>query len=290
MAAGGVAGALSGVDDTAEKPLQRQAQFAVCGPPSSFHVLVYAGFGLVPLGSRHYLTDHLANIVLNAFEERLKLRGAALDTPQVRLPLARHRRALYLGVHDLDQPDALVRGFQTLAFADDVFALQQHLDDRRAGGGVPRPVSFIASESSFSSSVFPAVSIAVSSVASVKRLGAGSFSSRLHVHHVLALTCLQDPAEAVCFGGVGLLRPAFASVSSARARRPAPSSPPAERRCRTCDTCRRASPFVIAVITVVTDQTWSSCQALSKTAANEIVDLALIFGQCALCRAKWVSG
>ncbi len=37
--------------------------------------------------------------------------------------------------------------------------------------GVPRPVSFMASESSFSSSVLPAVSMAVRSVASVKRLG-----------------------------------------------------------------------------------------------------------------------
>ena len=33
--------------------------------------------------------------------------------------------------------------------------------------GVPKPVSFIASESSFSSSVLPAVSMAVSRVASV---------------------------------------------------------------------------------------------------------------------------
>ena len=37
--------------------------------------------------------------------------------------------------------------------------------------GVPRPVSFMASESSLSSRVLPAVSIAVSSVPSVKRLG-----------------------------------------------------------------------------------------------------------------------
>ena len=41
--------------------------------------------------------------------------------------------------------------------------------------GVPSPVSFIASESSFSSSVFPAVSIAVSNVASVKRFGGRVF-------------------------------------------------------------------------------------------------------------------
>ncbi len=41
--------------------------------------------------------------------------------------------------------------------------------------GVPRPVSFIASESSFSSSVLPAVSIAVSSVASVNRFGGRVF-------------------------------------------------------------------------------------------------------------------
>ena len=44
--------------------------------------------------------------------------------------------------------------------------------------GVPRPVSFMASDSSFSSSVLPAVSMAVSSVASVKRLGARVFFFR----------------------------------------------------------------------------------------------------------------
>ncbi len=49
--------------------------------------------------------------------------------------------------------------------------------------GVPRPVSFIASESSFSSTARPAVSMAVSSVPSVKRgggrvrLGTGTTSS-----------------------------------------------------------------------------------------------------------------
>ena len=37
--------------------------------------------------------------------------------------------------------------------------------------GVPSPVSFMASESSFSSSVLPAVSMAVSRVPSVNRLG-----------------------------------------------------------------------------------------------------------------------
>ena len=41
--------------------------------------------------------------------------------------------------------------------------------------GVPRPVSFIASDSSFSSTVLPAVSMAVSSVASVRRLGGRVF-------------------------------------------------------------------------------------------------------------------
>ena len=41
--------------------------------------------------------------------------------------------------------------------------------------GVPRPVSFMASDSSFSSSVLPAVSMAVSSVPSVKRLGGRVF-------------------------------------------------------------------------------------------------------------------
>ena len=83
---------------------------------------------------------------------------------QVRFPLPGHGRALHLRVHHLDQPDALVRRLQALAAAHDVLALQQHLDDGRARGRVPSPVSFMASESSFSSSVLPAVSMAVSSV------------------------------------------------------------------------------------------------------------------------------
>ena len=41
--------------------------------------------------------------------------------------------------------------------------------------GVPSPLSFMASESSLSSSVFPAVSIAVNSVPSVNRFGARVF-------------------------------------------------------------------------------------------------------------------
>ncbi len=54
--------------------------------------------------------------------------------------------------------------------------------------GVPRPFSFMASESSFSSSVLPAVSMAVSSVASVKRLGARVFlRTALGVEDVLRL-------------------------------------------------------------------------------------------------------
>ena len=41
--------------------------------------------------------------------------------------------------------------------------------------GVPKPVSFMASESSFSSRVLPAVSIAVSRVPSVRRFGGRVF-------------------------------------------------------------------------------------------------------------------
>src|SRR5467141_599442 len=58
--------------------------------------------------------------------------------------------------------------------------------------GVPRPVSFMASESSFSSSVLPAVSIAVSSVASVKRLGGRvAFLHGVNFDHSLKLAFLK---------------------------------------------------------------------------------------------------
>ena len=53
--------------------------------------------------------------------------------------------------------------------------------------GVPRPVSFMASESSFSSSVLPAVSMAVSRVPSVDAWARGSSFQYLGIQHVLRL-------------------------------------------------------------------------------------------------------
>ncbi len=58
--------------------------------------------------------------------------------------------------------------------------------------GVPSPLSFIASESSFSSRVFPAVSMAVKSVPSVKTLGRpGLLAHGLDVGHILKLSFAQ---------------------------------------------------------------------------------------------------
>ncbi len=122
------------------------------------------------------LPHHLPHIIFDPLDERLQLRLAALDPLQIRFPLPGHRRTLHLRMHHLNQPDALVRRLQILPVAHDVFALQQHFDNRSARRRRPQPaVSFIASDSSFSSSVLPAVSIAVSSVASVSRFGARVF-------------------------------------------------------------------------------------------------------------------
>ena len=80
------------------------------------------------------LADDLADVVFDALDEGGKLRGTALDAVQVGLPLPGHDGALHFRMHDLDEADALVRGLQALAVAHDVFALQQHFDDGRAGG------------------------------------------------------------------------------------------------------------------------------------------------------------
>ena len=61
-------------------------------------------------------------------------RRTALDAVQAGLPLSGHDRALHLRMDDFDQLDALVGRLQALAVAHDVLALQQHLDDGRAGG------------------------------------------------------------------------------------------------------------------------------------------------------------
>ena len=49
------------------------------------------------------------------FNKGVELRLPAVDAREVRLPLAGHRGAFHLGMHDLDQPDALVGRFEALA-------------------------------------------------------------------------------------------------------------------------------------------------------------------------------
>src|SRR5436190_10114050 len=71
-----------------------------------------------------------AAIALN--ENMHKRSCAALDTLEIRFPLAGHSGALDLGVHDFDEPDALVRRFEAVATTNDVAPLEQHFDDGRA--------------------------------------------------------------------------------------------------------------------------------------------------------------
>ena len=96
------------------------------------------------LGGRLYIPDlahHLAHVILDAFQKRFELRFAAMDACEISLPLAGHRRALHLGMHDLDEPDPLVGRFETPTAPDHIAALEQHLDDggarrRRAQAGL----------------------------------------------------------------------------------------------------------------------------------------------------------
>ena len=120
--------------------------------------------------------------------------------------------------------------------------------------GVPRPVSFMASESSFSSRVLPAVSIAVSSVPSVRRLG-----GRVVLRNDLASRTSCGWSLARFAGKEGVSSAARFRSAISRTFQP---------------TCWIAVPEVwkrsvtgglaIAVITVVTAQMWSSCQALRR--------------------------
>jgi hypothetical protein len=54
------------------------------------------------------LAHHLTHVIFDALHKRFEVSFAALDARQVRLPLAGHRRALDLGVHNLNEPDSLV--------------------------------------------------------------------------------------------------------------------------------------------------------------------------------------
>ena len=82
-----------------------------------------------------YFAYDFADVVLDSFHEGGELRGAAMDAVEVGFPLAGHDGALDFGVDDFDQADSLVGGFQALAVAHDIFALEQHFDDGSAGGG-----------------------------------------------------------------------------------------------------------------------------------------------------------
>ncbi len=86
-------------------------------------------------GHLAYLAYDLTDVVLDSLHEGGELRGAPLDAVQVCLPLAGHDGALDLGVDYVDQADSFVGGFQALAVAHNIFALEQHFDDGSAGGG-----------------------------------------------------------------------------------------------------------------------------------------------------------
>ena len=75
--------------------------------------------------------------------------------------------------------------------------------------GVPSPVSFMASESSFSSSVLPAVSMAVSSVPSVRRLGARVFFFKTSASSTSCGWPLASPGGRTCSA-----RPSCASTAA----------------------------------------------------------------------------
>ena len=85
-------------------------------------------------GQRRFpdLAHHVPHVILDTFQKRLQRSCAALDTLEIRFPLAGHSGALDLGVHDFDEPDALVRRFEAVATTNDVAPLEQHFDDGRA--------------------------------------------------------------------------------------------------------------------------------------------------------------
>src|SRR4051794_22657154 len=70
---------------------------------------------LIARSKRYYVPD----VLLDSRQKRRQLGLTALDTLQVRFPLPGHRRTLPLGMDDLDETNAFVRRFQTLAFAHD---------------------------------------------------------------------------------------------------------------------------------------------------------------------------
>ena len=82
--------------------------------------------------------------------------------------------------------------------------------------GVPRPVSFMASESSFSSSVLPAVSMAVSSVPSVRRFGARVFFFRTSASSTSCGWPSASPGGSSCSAASAAPGAAFFALAGAR--------------------------------------------------------------------------
>ena len=125
--------------------------------------------------------------------------------------------------------------------------------------GVPRPFSFIASASSFSSSVFPAVSIAVRSVASVKRFGGRVFRSTL----ATSTTFFRCPRARP--GGSSASSPSSSffrdAGSGSTAFQPASHDHRPARAEAVDDAAGAAGRVPTAVTTVVVAATCSSCQA-----------------------------
>jgi len=99
---------------------------------------------------------------------------------------ARSWRALDLGVHHLDEPDAFVRRSSSCRCAR-YSPLQQHLDNRRACSRSAEAALFHGVRQLFLFERLPAVSMAVSRVASVRRLGDACLAQGPDIDHVLRL-------------------------------------------------------------------------------------------------------
>jgi hypothetical protein len=136
--------------------------------------------------------------------------------------------------------------------------------------GVPRPLSFIASESSLSSSVRPAVSMAVRSVASVKRFGGRVFLATALASATRRASPRTSPGgrswlSSPSPSSLSLLSlsslPSFFSFWRSSTFHPGCSTAVPELWKRSTTDPRSE---VTDVITVVTFQMWSSCQAMRR--------------------------
>lgn len=140
--------------------------------------------------------------------------------------------------------------------------------------GVPRPVSRIASASSFSSNARPADSMAVSSVASVKR-GGGRVRFFTASTSSTDCGCARANPDGSVWGSSSGSRSASSPLRPSDFSRgafcPPPMSSTFQPTCSTWvpvlwkrSTTGGAPADVTAVMTVVTRQTWSSCHAWSR--------------------------